>query len=206
MLRGHRIVAVLRTETTAPLLPLCEALVAGGMTAIELTMTIPGALEALVKLRKHFGAKVIWGIGSITSPKQASAAVDAGAEFLVSPILWLPLLRIAHRAKRLAIPAGATPTEIHAAWSAGADYVKVFPAHLLGGVEYIKALRGPLPQLPLIPSGGVDESNIADYFRAGCPVVNVGSNLVRKELVAAWKFDPITALTKDLVAAANKAR
>lgn len=200
-----KLVAVIRADHHAPLLPLCEALVASGFRAIELTTTIPNAAVALATLRRQLPGGLLWGMGSVTDPKQAQAALDAGADFLVSPVLWLPLIKLAHRENKLAIPAGATPTEIHAAWQAGANFVKVFPVHLLGGPEYIRALRAPMPQLPLIPSGGVGAGNIAEYFRAGASVVNVGATLIRKDLISAGRFGEITALARQFVSAVSQA-
>lgn len=170
-------VAVLRTEEPSRLPGLASALLDGGISAIEITMTTPQALDAIRAVRQSMGKRGIVGVGSVTDAQMARKAVGAGAQFVVSPIFREPIVRVAHEEERPAIPGALTPTEVQRAHEAGADLVKVFPASM-GGAGYIRSLKAPLPHLDLMPTGGVSLDGAGDWIEAGASVVGVGSALM----------------------------
>lgn len=199
------IIAVVRSERPLRLRPLVEALRAGGVVAIEITLTTPGALAALAEALEGLGERAVMGAGSVVNSAQAEAALAAGAEFLVSPIFRPELVPLAHAADRPVMLGAFTPTEAQSAYEAGADFVKVFPADTLGA-SYVKALRGPLPHLRLVPTGGVDLTTIAAFVKAGCPAVGVGSSLVSSTLLQRQQWTELTALARQFVTAITAAR
>src|SRR3954469_753411 len=160
------IVAVVRSPDSQQLVEVVRALADGGVTVAEITMTVPGALDVVRETRKALGDRVILGAGTILDPETARAAFLAGAEYIVAPTLNLDVIRMCRRYDKLVMPGAFTPTEILTAWEAGADIVKVFPADVVGPA-YFKALRGPLPQVRLMPTGGVDLTTAADFLKAG---------------------------------------
>jgi 2-dehydro-3-deoxyphosphogluconate aldolase/(4S)-4-hydroxy-2-oxoglutarate aldolase len=189
------ITAVVRTDSPEELVNVAEAIKKGGVDVIEITMTTPGALDVVSAVAKKFGDEVLIGAGTVLDAETARAVFLAGGEFVVSPV-WSPeLIAMCRRYSKPCVPGAFTPTEIMAAWDAGADMVKVFPASL-GGPALIKAIRGPLPQIPLVPTGGVKLDNTAEFIRAGSAMVAVGGNLVNKDLVKAKKFDEMTELAR----------
>ncbi len=189
------ITAVIRTDSPEELVNVAEAIKKGGVDVIEITMTTPGALDVVSAVAKKFGDEVLIGAGTVLDAETARAVFLAGGEFVVSPV-WSPeLIAMCRRYSKPCVPGAFTPTEIMAAWDAGADMVKVFPASL-GGPALIKAIRGPLPQIPLVPTGGVKLDNTAEFIRAGSVMVAVGGNLVNKDLVKAKKFDEMTELAR----------
>ena len=189
------ITAVVRTDSPEELVNVAEAINKGGVDVIEITMTTPGALDVVSAVAKKFGDEVLIGAGTVLDAETARAVFLAGGEFVVSPV-WSPeLIAMCRRYSKPCVPGAFTPTEIMAAWDAGADMVKVFPASL-GGPALIKAIRGPLPQIPLVPTGGVKLDNTAEFIRAGSAMVAVGGNLVNKDLVKAKKFDEMTELAR----------
>src|SRR5215470_4161219 len=149
------IVAVVRSESSASLVKVVQALAEGGVGAAEVTFTVPDAIEVIRQVRREVGDSVVLGAGTVLDPETARAALLAGAEYIVAPTLNLDVIRLCHRYDKVVIPGAFTPTEVLTAWEAGADVVKVFPADV-GGPAYLKALRGPLPQVRLMPTGGVD--------------------------------------------------
>lgn len=189
-LTHHGIVAIIRADGGGDDLVRCvEALAAGGVRCIEITLTTPGALEAIEAASKRLaGADVLLGAGSVVDGASARLAILAGARYIVSPITSQEVIRMAHRHGAAVLPGAFTPTEIFQAWEWGADIVKVFPA-TLGGLDYIKAVRAPLPQIPLCPTGGIDLDNIDAFIDAGVAAVGIGSNLVSKKLLAAEDWD-----------------
>jgi 2-dehydro-3-deoxyphosphogluconate aldolase/(4S)-4-hydroxy-2-oxoglutarate aldolase len=199
------LIAVVRTTKTDDIIPLCEALVAGGVRALELTMTIPDAVTVLQKTVKHFGAGAIVGMGSILDAKMARAATDAGAEFLVTPITKLEVVAVSRAANRPLMMGAYSPTEAQQAHEVGADFVKIFPADILGP-EYIKALRVPMPHLKIVPTGGVTLENLGSYFKVGCVAVGAGSALVSPDLISAGNWPELTNRAKQFVAAVQQAR
>jgi 2-dehydro-3-deoxyphosphogluconate aldolase/(4S)-4-hydroxy-2-oxoglutarate aldolase len=200
------VIAVIRADSGEQLVNVCRALGAGGVSACEITMTTPGALDAIAKASRELGDAALVGAGSVLDAATARAAILAGARFIFSPVLNLEVIEMAHRYDCVAVPGALTPTEILTAWSAGADVVKVFPANHFGP-QYLKDIHGPLPQVKLTPTGGVDQSTAADWIKAGAVAVGVGSSLVKKDLLAGGKWDELSALARqyvDIVAAARQ--
>lgn len=182
-----------------------EALVAGGVTGIEITFTTPNALEVVKDLDREFSSEILLGVGTLTQVEQAMKAKDAGATFLVSPHTQRNLAA-AMTATGLPVMMGAlSPSEVFNAWSLGSDVVKIFPGSL-GGPGYLKALTGPFPDIPMMPTGGVSEENLGDWFAAGAFAVGAGSKLCPKELAASGKFDEISKIAKRYVTAIQKAK
>lgn len=199
------IVAVVRSPDSEQLVEVVRALADGGVTVAEITMTVPNALEVLRRVRHSLGARVLLGAGTILDPETARAALLAGAEYLVAPAVNLDVIRMAQRYGKLVMPGAFTPTEILTAWEAGADIVKVFPADVLGPA-FFKAMRGPLPQIRLMPTGGVDLNTAADFLRAGACCLGLGGQLVEPRAVAERDFDRIRDLARQYVALVQKTR
>src|SRR5262245_17290807 len=176
------IVAIIRAPSSEQLVNVARALYDGGIDVIEVTFTVPRALEILAEVRRDLGNKVLLGAGTVLDPETARAALLAGAEFLVSPVVNVDVIKLCRRYDKLAMPGAFTPTEILAAWDAGADVLKVFPAGL-GGPNSLKAVAGPLPQIRLMPTGGVDLTTLRDFVKAGACAVGLGSALVEKSAV-----------------------
>lgn len=187
------IVAVVRFGAPEPLVDVVRALAAGGVTVAEVTLTVPNALDVIREAKKQLGDRVLLGAGTVLDPETARAALLAGAEFLVSPNLNLDVIRTCRRYDKLVMPGAFTPTEIVTAWEAGADVVKVFPADVVGP-PFFRALKGPLPQVKLMPTGGVDLTTAGEFLKAGAVCLGVGSQLVDPKLVAAGEFARITEL------------
>jgi 2-dehydro-3-deoxyphosphogluconate aldolase/(4S)-4-hydroxy-2-oxoglutarate aldolase len=185
------VVAIMRARSSDQLLAAADAIKAGGVNAIEVTMTTPGALEIISQAVARYGTDVLFGVGSVLDPESARAAILAGAQFVVCPTLNVKTIELCKRYSVPVMPGAYTPTEILNAWEAGADIVKVFPASV-GGPAYIKAVKAPLPQIKLMPVGGVDLDTTADFIRAGCEIVAVGSALVNQKLLDAQDFDTLT--------------
>jgi len=200
--RYGRVLAIVRLRATAPLVDVAQALRDGGIRVIEFTLTTPGVLPAIERCRVHFGADVAIGAGTVLDAEGAARCLDVGAQFLVSPGLDQVVIDRAHAAGALAFPGALTPTEIVAAWRGGADVVKVFPARALGP-RYIADVRAPLPAVPLMPTGGVDDTNAAAYLRAGAVAVAVGGNLVDPAAIDRRDWASLTRRARDLVAATS---
>ena len=199
----NRLVAIIRLRHEAPLAQVAEALVAGGIRALEFTLTSPGAVPAITACRARFGDDIIVGAGTVLDEEEARHCLDASAQFLVSPGFDRAVVALARARGALALPGALTPTEIVTAWRAGADVVKVFPARAFGP-RYIADLLAPLPQIPLMPTGGVDETNVAAYLRAGAVGVAVGGTLVAEDTVARADWDALTARARVVVAAVRQ--
>jgi len=185
------VVAIMRANSSEQLLAAADAVKAGGVNAIEVTMTTPGAIEVIKEATARYGDDVLFGVGSVLDPETARATILAGAQFVVCPTLNLKTIEICKRYSVPVIPGAYTPTEILTAWQAGADMVKVFPASI-GGPALLKAIKGPLPQVKLVPVGGVNLDTTADFIRAGAEIVGVGGSLVSQKALAAKDFDQIT--------------
>ncbi len=199
------LLAVIRGPSAELTVKMVQALVAGGVTGIEITYSTPNAPWVVSELSKQYGDRILLGMGTLTSPAQAMEAKIAGAAYLVSPICE-PKLVEGMLASDLAVMAGAlTPTEVFQAFSLGTDVVKIFPGSL-GGPAYMKALRGPFPNIPMMPTGGVNAGNLKDWFKAGAVAVGAGSELCPKELALAGKFDEISARAHDFADAVRLAR
>ncbi len=185
------IVAIMRANSSEQLLAAADAVKAGGVNAIEVTMTTPGALDVIKQATSKYGDEVLFGVGSVLDPETARIAILAGAQFVVCPTLNLKTIAICQRYSIPVVPGAYTPTEILTAWEAGASIVKVFPANV-GGPAFIKAIKGPLPQVKLIPVGGVNLETTADFIRAGADFVGVGGSLVNQKLLSDKAFEKIT--------------
>jgi len=192
------IVAVVRSTDSEQLVEAVRALADGGVTVAEITMTVPDALKVLRHVRHALGDRVLLGAGTILDTETARAALLNGAEYLVAPTLNLEVIRLAQRYSKIVMPGAFTPTEILTAWEAGADIVKVFPAEVVGPA-FFKALRGPLPQVRLMPTGGVDLNTAAEFLRAGACCLGLGSQLVEPKAIAERNFDRIRDLARQYV-------
>src|SRR5258708_36205622 len=206
-IRGVGLIPVVRAESAAQAMRAVEAIKAGGVNVLEVTMTVPGAIGVIEQLTKAFGAEALIGAGTVLDPETADRCIQAGAQFIVSPALNEETIAFC-RAQDVAIfPGALTPTEVVRAWNAGADAVKVFPAGALGGASYLKALKAPLPQIELIPTGGVSLKTAADFIKAGAMALGVGADLVDPEALRegnaaliterARQFLEIVRLTRD---------
>ncbi len=172
------LIPVLRARNAAQAHAVVKAMIAGGVTVVEVTMTVPGAVDLLAELKCEYGGRLLLGSGTVTTAKEAEATIDAGAEFVVSPSLHLEVIAATKARKKLSIPGALTPTEVITAWNAGADYVKIFPCSAMGGASYLKSLLAPFPHLKLIPTGGVTLQSAESFVRAGARALGVGSDLV----------------------------
>jgi 2-dehydro-3-deoxyphosphogluconate aldolase/(4S)-4-hydroxy-2-oxoglutarate aldolase len=190
------IMPVLRARTAKEGHALVAALVAGGITVTEVTMTVPGAVQLLRDLKKEFGEKLLLGSGTVTDAEQAAATIDAGAEFVVSPSLHPEVVAMTKELGKVSIPGALTPTEVITAWRAGADYVKIFPCSAVGGASYLKALLAPFPELRLIPTGGVTLATAADFLKAGARALGVGTDLVNPRAIEEGKPETVTATAR----------
>ena len=197
-----RIVAVVRAPSPDRVVDICRALADGGVTVLEVTFTVPDALDVIRKVRDELGDRITLGAGTVLDTETCRAAILAGAEFIVSPTLNLDLIRLCKRYDKAVMPGAFTPTEILTAWEAGADIVKVFPADV-GGPAYFKAIRGPLPQIRLMPTGGVNLDTARAFLDAGAVALGAGSSLVSKEAVASGDMAKITALAKQFIEVAS---
>ncbi len=200
------IVPIVRTSSAEGAIQAVEAIYAGGVRAAEITMTVPGAIHALEKLAGRFGGKLILGAGTVLDPETARACMLAGAEFFVTPSLRLSTIEMAKRYSKVICPGALTPTEVLTAWEAGADVVKIFPCGNVGGPKYIKALKGPFPQIEMIPTGGVNLETTGDFLKAGACAVAVGGELVDAKSVKEGRFDIIEDRARQYLAAIAKAR
>src|SRR5229473_3889577 len=193
------IVAVVRVPDSRELVEVVRALADGGVTVVEITFSVPNALEVLRDVRKTLGDRVLLGAGTILDTETGRAALLAGAEYLVSPTLNLDVIRLCRRYDKLVMPGAFTPTEILTAWEAGADIVKVFPAEVVGPA-FFKAVRAPLPQVRLMPTGGVDLNTAASFLKAGACCLGIGGQLVEPAAVAAGNFDRLRDLARQYAA------
>ncbi len=178
MMERVGLIPVLRAHSAAQGHAVVRALLAGGINIVEVTMTVPGAVDLLRGLKREYGDDLLLGSGTVTTVAEAGATIDAGAEFVVSPSLHPEVIAVTRDAGKVSIPGALTPTEVITAWRAGADYVKVFPCSAVGGASYLKALLAPFPDLKLIPTGGVTLQTADSFLRAGACALGVGSDLV----------------------------
>ena len=199
------VVAVVRSRDSRQLVEVVRALADGGVTVVEITMSVPNALDVLKEVRQALGDRVLLGAGTVLDPETARAVLLAGAEYIVSPTLNLDVIRLCRRYDKLVMPGAFTPTEILTAWEAGADIVKVFPADVVGPA-FFKALRGPLPQIRVMPTGGVDLTTAAAFLQAGACCLGVGSQLVEPDAVARGDFVRIRELAKQYATLVQKVR
>lgn len=195
---GTGIVAVIRADSGAQLVDVARALLAGGVDVCEVTFTVPGAVRVLERVANELGDKVLLGAGTVLDAETARAALLAGAEFVVAPTTNLDVIRLCRRYDKLVMPGALTPTEVVTAWEAGADIVKIFPSDITGP-EYLKALHGPLPQVRLMPTGGVNLETAASFLKAGACALGVGGSLVEKKAVQTKDFARIESLARHYV-------
>jgi 2-dehydro-3-deoxyphosphogluconate aldolase/(4S)-4-hydroxy-2-oxoglutarate aldolase len=200
------IVPVVRASSPHEALLASEAVCAGGIPIVEITMTVPGALEVIRELAKDNTSKILIGAGTVLDVETARRCRDAGAQFLVSPGLNLPTVEFAVREKMLIMAGALTPTEVITAWNAGADFVKVFPCGQLGGAKYIKALKGPLPQIAMVPTGGVNLNTAAEFLEAGAAALGVGGELVQAEALKSGNPEVIVGNARKFIAIVNQYR
>ncbi|MFC1992576.1 bifunctional 4-hydroxy-2-oxoglutarate aldolase/2-dehydro-3-deoxy-phosphogluconate aldolase [Chloroflexota bacterium] len=199
------VVAIVRVGSAKEAIEVCGAIAKGGVKPIEVTMTVPGAIDAIKEFKDAMKGKVLVGAGTVLDPETARAVILAGAEFVVSPNLNLAVIEVCHRYGKVVIPGTFTPTEILTAWEAGADIVKVFPAGVVGP-QYLRDIRGPFPQIRLTPTGGVNLENTPDFIRAGAVAVSVGTSLVDRKAVSEKKYDVITENARKFVETVKLAR
>ncbi len=199
-------VPVVRTTSAESAIKAVEAIYRGGVRAAEITMTVPGAIKALEKVADQFGDKIVLGAGTVLDPETARACMLAGAEFFVTPSLKTATIEMAKRYSKVICPGALTPTEVLTAWEAGADIVKVFPCGNVGGPKYIKALKGPFPQIEMVPTGGVNLETAGEFLKAGACAVAVGSELVDAKSIKEGRYDLIEEKTRQYMAVIAKAR
>ena len=197
------IVAVVRTDKPGQLPAICEALITGGVIAIEITFTVPNALEAIRDAGQRFGDRALIGAGTVLNAGMCRAAIGVGAEFVVSPITRLEIITAAHALDKPVMIGAYTPTEAQTAHEAGADFIKIFPADKLGP-SYIKSLRAPLPHLKIVPTGGVDLNTAADFLKAGCAALGVGGSLLTADILKTENWAELTRLAKAFVEIAGR--
>jgi 2-dehydro-3-deoxyphosphogluconate aldolase / (4S)-4-hydroxy-2-oxoglutarate aldolase len=200
------IIPVIRAANVDEALRAVDAIYAGGIPIVEITMTIPDAPRALAKVLRQYGETIVAGAGTVLTTDDAMRCLDVGANFLVSPGLSIPVMAVARDLKVLAIPGALTPTEIMNALTEGARAIKVFPCSSAGGARHLKALRGPFPHVALIPTGGVNSSNAAEYIAAGAFALGAGGDLIDSESLTSGDTSKITNAAKDLVEAVRAAR
>lgn len=186
------VIPVLRARSQEDAIAIAHAIKQGGVPLLEITMTVPGALDGIRQLAASFGEQVLVGAGTVLDPETARACILAGAQFVVSPSLKISTIEICHRYSIPVFPGALTPTEVLTAWEAGADAVKVFPCGSMGGAKYLKSLKAPLPQIELIPTGGVSLSTAADFLSAGAFALGVGADLIDSDAVGPEKLAGIT--------------
>jgi 2-dehydro-3-deoxyphosphogluconate aldolase/(4S)-4-hydroxy-2-oxoglutarate aldolase len=200
------IVPVVRTSSAESAVLAVEAIYKGGVRAAEITMTVPGAVKALEKVADKFGDKIVLGAGTVLDPETARACMLAGAQFFVTPSLKIATIQMAKRYSKVICPGALTPTEVLTAWDAGADIVKIFPCGNVGGAKYIKALKGPFPQIEMIPTGGVNLETAGDFLKAGACAVAVGGELVDAKSIKEGRYDVIEQKARQYLETIAKAR
>jgi len=205
-IRELGVVPIIRISNTEDAFRAVEAIVAGGLSIVEVTMGVPNALRLMEQVQDRFEGNVLLGAGTVLDSETCRAALLAGAEFIVTPSLDVKVIETSRRYSKVCIPGALTPTEIVTAWQAGADMVKVFPCAPVGGPKYLKSLRGPLPQVDFVPTGGVDLESTPDYIRAGAAAVAVGGELVSGKALREGKADVITANARKFLEAVRSAR
>jgi 2-dehydro-3-deoxyphosphogluconate aldolase/(4S)-4-hydroxy-2-oxoglutarate aldolase len=200
------LIPVLRAGSIQAGHALVDAMIAGGVTVVEVTMTVPNALTLLRELKQRHGDNLLLGSGTVTDAVQAEATIDEGAEFVVSPSLHLDVIARTKELGKISIPGALTPTEVITAWRAGADYVKIFPCSAMGGASYLKSLLAPFPELKLIPTGGVTLQTAADFLKAGARALGVGTDLVNTAAIAEGKPEIVTNAARAYLEAIRVAR
>lgn len=197
--------AIIRMKLAKKVIPVAQALVHGGITALEVTLNTPRALALIEELNNTLGADIIVGAGTVTSKKACLEAVKAGAQFIVTPVTETALIEVAHQYEAPVFMGAMTPTEIHQAYEAGADVIKVFPAHALG-MAYFRAVAGPLPHIPLMPTGGVSLDNAEDWIKSGAQALGVGGGLLDKKAIETEDYQVLTERARQMLKKVSEVR
>ncbi len=205
-IRATGLIPVVRAESADLAMRAVEAIKAGGVDVLEVTMTVPGAIDVIAKLAATFGTEVVIGAGTVLDPDTANKCVQAGAQFIVSPALNEETIAFCRRNDVAVFPGALTPTEVVNAWNAGADAVKVFPAGAVGGASYLKAVKAPLPQIELVPTGGVSLKTAADFINAGAMALGVGADLVDTKALREGRDEVITERARQFLEIVREAR
>jgi 2-dehydro-3-deoxyphosphogluconate aldolase/(4S)-4-hydroxy-2-oxoglutarate aldolase len=205
LVRETGVIAIMRAQSSDQLIAAADAIKAGGVRVIEVTMTTPGALAVVEEAKGRYGQDVLFGAGTVLDAETARAAILAGADFVVAPSLDLDTVALCNRYSIPVMPGCYTPTEMVAAWQAGADMIKLFPASV-GGPDLVKAILAPLPQLEIVPVGGVNLHTAADFIRKGAAALGVGSSLVNQKLLDAGDLDELQRRAAALIAEVRKGR
>jgi 2-dehydro-3-deoxyphosphogluconate aldolase/(4S)-4-hydroxy-2-oxoglutarate aldolase len=200
------VIPVVRASSSAEALEAVAAIKAGGVPIVEITMTVPGAVDVIKEVATKEGTEVLVGAGTVLDAETARACILAGAEFIVSPALNLETIALCRRYSKVVAAGALTPTEVLTAWQAGADFVKIFPCDSLGGAKYLKSLKAPLPQIELIPTGGVSLITAADFIKAGASALGVGSDLVDVKALREGQANLITERARQFVEIVKTAR
>lgn len=200
------LVPVVRASSADEAMQVIEAIKAGGVNVLEITMTVPGAIRVIERIADKYGSEVLVGAGTVLDPETARACLLAGAQFIVSPALNLETIALCHRYSAPICPGVLTPTEVITAWSAGVDFVKVFPCGSVGGASYIKNLKGPFPQIKMIPTGGVSLKTAQDFIKAGASALGVGTDLVDVKAIREGNPGVVTERAAQFVELVREAR
>jgi 2-dehydro-3-deoxyphosphogluconate aldolase / (4S)-4-hydroxy-2-oxoglutarate aldolase len=200
------IVPVVRAASAQQAMQAAEAVCAGGIPIVEITMTVPGAIDVITQLAKSMGNDVLIGAGTVLDAEAAERCIDAGADFMVSPGFDLATVQFAKQQGKLIMAGALTPTEVITAWKAGSDFVKIFPCGTVGGAKYIKALKAPLPQVPMVPTGGVNLETAADFIRAGADALGIGGELISAAACKSGNLSVITEAARLYVDIVQEAR
>ena len=204
-IRRTGLIPVVRVPSTQQAVYAVEGVIHVGVSIVEITLTIPNALRTIENLAKRYGNTVLIGAGTVLDRERCQSALLAGAEFIVSPVLNLEVIETTHQHGKICLPGALTPTEVLKAWQAGADVVKIFPCGLVGGPKYIRTIKGPFPEIPLVPTGGVNLDNIAEFFRAGVTAVGVGEPIFSRDALEHGNVDAISANARRFVEAVQSA-
>jgi len=200
------VVPVVRAASANQARQAAEAVCAGGIPIVEITMTVPGAVELIAQLTREVGSEVLVGAGTVLDAEAAQRCLDAGAQFLVSPGFDLETVKLANREQKLIMAGALTPTEVIAAWKAGSDFVKIFPCGAMGGASYLKALKGPLPQVPMVPTGGVNLKTAGEMIQAGAAALGVGGELVSAAALKSGNVKEITEAARQFISIVREAK
>ena len=206
LIREIGLIPIVRTPSPDDALRAAEAIIEGGIGIAEITMTVPNALHVMERVVEKFGDKVLLGAGTILDPESCRAALLAGAEFIVTPSLNPRVIEVARRYSKASFPGALTPTEVLTAWEAGADMIKIFPCGPVGGPSYIKALKGPFPQIDFVPTGGVNLQTTPEFIKAGAAAVAVGGELVNVKVLQEGKLHVVVANARKFIEAVRTAR
>lgn len=200
------LIPVLRAKSATQAHDVVQAMLAGGVSIVEVTMTVPDAVDLLKELKHEYGEELLLGVGTVTTADEAEAAIAAGAEFVVSPTFHPAVVARTRALGKVSIPGALTPTEVISAWNAGADYVKIFPCSAVGGASYVRSLLAPFPHLKLIPTGGVTLETAESFLRAGARALGVGSDLVNLNAIEAGRPETITETARAYIDLLAKTR